>query len=99
MKITFPLIKNFRATTLRRAFFINAVAVAIIAALTIEVRLYVYKNAAKKSLFFYNVSHLNKVIFVITSSFIIAIIVYLLLYLITGYGGGLIAPLKPAPWN
>ena len=57
MKITFPLIKNFRATTLRRAFFINAVAVAIIAALTIEVRLYVYKNAAKKTLFFYNVSH------------------------------------------
>ena len=34
MPISFPLIKNFRATTIRRAFFINAVAVAIIAALT-----------------------------------------------------------------
>ena len=99
MKITFPLIKNFRATTLIRAFFINAVAVAVIAALTIEVRLYVKQNASKKNLYFYNVSHLNKVIFVIISSFIIAIIVYLLLYLITGYGGGLIAPLKPAAWN
>ena len=99
MPISFPLIKNFRATTIRRAFFINAVAVAIIAALTIEVRLYVKQNAAKKNLFFYNFSHVSKVLFVIATSFFIALIVYLLLYGFTGYGGGFIAPTKPAPWK
>lgn len=99
MKITFPLIKNFRATTLRRAFLINAIAVAIIAALTIEVRLYIKQNARKKNLYFYKVPHFQKVMFVIISSFLIAMIVYLMLNGISGYGGGLVAPLKPAPWN
>ena len=99
MPISFPLIKNFRATTIRRAFFINAVAVAIIAALTIEVRLFVNDNSKTEDSFFYNVSHFSKVLVVIITSFSIAIIVYLLLYGTTGYGGGFIAPLKPAPWK
>lgn len=98
MKITFPLIKNFRATTISRAFLINAVAFAIIAALTIEIRLYVKENTEKKKLFFYNYSRVSKILFVIISSFFIALVVYLSLYAFSSYGGGFIAPAKPAPW-
>ena len=98
MPISFPLVKNFRATTISRAFFINAVAFAIIAALTIEVRLFVNDNSKTEGSFFYNVSHFSKVLVVIITSFSIAMIVYLSLYAFSSYGGGFIAPRKPAPW-
>ena len=37
---TLPLIKNFMATTYIKAFILNAVAAAVIAALSIEMRSY-----------------------------------------------------------
>lgn len=94
MKNIFPLIKNYRAVTLSRAFFINAVVLAIISALTIEVRMYV----KSKTFMYSNISDYNKILIVIFTSLSIGLIVYLILYFLTGFGGGLIAPKKPAPF-
>ena len=41
--MTFPLIKTFRATSVFKAFILNALAVAIIATLSTEVR-YLLQN-------------------------------------------------------
>lgn len=94
MKKFFPLIKNYRAVTLSRAFFINAVVLAIISALTIEVRMYV----REKTFIYDNIDEYDRILLVIVTSLTIGITVYFLLHLLTGFGGGLIAPKKPAPF-
>jgi hypothetical protein len=96
MKTTkfFPLIKNFKANTIFKAFIINAFIVCIISGLTIEFRLYL-EAQKKKTDFFFVPSDKQKIIFTVAMGFIVSIICYLLFFVLIGYGGGLIS----IPWN
>jgi hypothetical protein len=99
---TFPLIKNFRATTYSKAFILNAIATAAIAALAIEIRLalddkqnpiYSYFNIliGRRKL-----GDIEKSTIVFFTAFLGAGLVYHLMYMFVGYGGGLIAPSMPS---
>ena len=61
--MTFPLIKTFRATSVFKAFILNALAVAIIATLSTEVR-YLLQNDKTRILMrnFYSRTSLKKVV-------------------------------------
>lgn len=90
----FPLIKNFKADTLTKAFIINALIVSIISGLTIEFRLYL-EDQKKKTDYFFVPTDKQKIIFTFLMGFIVSIICYLLFFLLIGYGGGLIS----IPWK
>ena len=88
----FPLIKNFRATGLRKAFILNALVTAAIVVIAIEIRklfeddhnmVYGYQS-------FYGTKKLSEtqiVTIVFPATFISAILVYAIMYLIFDYGG------------
>ena len=88
-----PLYKNFFADTFIKAFILNAISVAVISALSIEMRSYLdaVGRDAKGS---WNLNDPTKTIIVFTSAFIVAIIVYILLYVIVGFGGGMLTSKK-----
>lgn len=88
-----PLYKNFFADTFIKAFILNAIAVAVISTLSIEMRSYLdaVSRDAKGS---WNLNNSTKTIIVFTSAFIVAIVVYILLYVVVGFGGGMLTAKK-----
>tara|TARA_B100001250_G_C19770954_1_gene777156 strand:- start:701 stop:1006 length:306 start_codon:yes stop_codon:yes gene_type:complete len=84
-----PLIKNFFATTYFKAFVLNAISVAIIAALSIEMRSYLDRIGVKAK-GGWDLSDPTKTAIVFVSGFTIAMMVYLLLYVFVGFGGGML---------
>lgn len=95
-----PLIKGFRATRLSRAFFLDAFVTALITSFAIELRslfndekgkLYGYANSfyGSKTL---NTYQIAGVVFLTT--FLGGMIVYLLMYVLLDYGGGMLASKK-----
>ena len=91
--IKLPLYKNFFADTLIKAFVLNAIAVAVISALSIEIRSYLDTLDRDVQGGWY-LSDFTKTIIVFTSAFLVAIIVYLLLYIVVGFGGGMLTNYK-----
>ncbi len=87
--ITFPLIKNFLATTYFKAFILNAIAAAVIAALSIEMRSYL-DRVGRKAKGGWDLSDAAKTIIVIISGFTVAVIVYAIMHLLVGFGGGML---------
>ena len=85
----FPLIKWFRATTYFKAFILNAIAVAIIAALSIEMRSYLDRQGRKVK-GGWDLSDATKTTIVFVSGFTIAMMVYVIMYIIVGFGGGML---------
>ena len=83
--MTFRPLIDLRATTIKRAFFLNALLLAIIAATSIELRKLIEERVETKDL-----SRTRKVILTIIGSFLMAFITYILIRLIFGYGEGLI---------
>lgn len=93
-----PIVKNFKATSLSKAFFLNALVTAAIVVLAIEIRrmfedekgmIYGYFNnlyGTKK------LSETQIVTIVFPATFIGAIIVYLVMYVIFHYGGNFLIP-------
>ena len=65
-KNIFPLVKHFRATTIKHAFFLNAFASAIIAALSIEMRSYLDFHDLKSD-HKWNLSERQKTLIVFTT--------------------------------
>lgn len=89
----FPLIKNFRATTIPKAFILNAIATALIAVLTIEARLYLDTDELGTFVEKYGgfiLTERRKVVIAFITAFIVATITYSLLHFITGYGDGML---------
>jgi hypothetical protein len=91
-----PIFRHFYATNISKAFILNAIAVAAITTIAIELRRALDNE---KGLFYTfvnplftgsNINENQKTIVLITTSFIGAIIVYHLLYLMFGYGGGML---------
>ncbi len=87
-----PLL-SFRGTTIARAFLLNAILIGITTALTIEVRRTVNENRYTKD--FPDVPH--KVLATAFASILIGLIAYIVLRIIFGAGGGMLAPIKPYP--
>jgi len=91
----FPLTTKFRATTYAKAFILNAIACAAVAALAIEMRIQL--DDEKQPVYSYfssllggGLSEMQKVGIVFSTAFIGAIIVYHLMYMFVGFGGGML---------
>jgi len=96
----FPITKNLRATTLFKAFLLNALAAAFIATIAIEIRIRLSNDKDRLYIL------LNKwlpgkqinedVLFMVTFvvSFITCLVVYNMLYMLFLYGGGMITSNK-----
>jgi hypothetical protein len=96
MKYIFPLVPDFRATTLPRAFLLNAVATAAIAALAIEMRSQL-DNQKSRTYGYFNsmfegesLSERDKIIIVFSTALIGALVVYHMMYALVGFGGGML---------
>lgn len=89
IKHKLPLYKNFLADTIMKAFILNSIAVAIISALSIQIRSYL-DTLGRDVKGGWDLSNLTKTIIVFTSAFLVAIVVYLLLYVVVGFGGGML---------
>lgn len=79
-----PIIQNFRANTITKAFILNALAIAITAALSIELRRILNRKLT-------NTNDVTKTLIVFVFAFVIAIFTYTLLHVIFGYGGGMLS--------
>ena len=77
-----PLIRGFHATNIKKAFLLNAIAAALIASVAVIVK---DRLDAKTTLVY-----TDKFTVVLIITFIYAIIVYNILYLVFGFGGGML---------
>ena len=82
-----PLI-DLRATTIKKAFFLNAVVLASIATFSIELRRYLDLRSETKGL-----TEINKIIITLVGTFFIGIIIYLVTRFLFGFGEGLLGRL------
>ena len=107
-KQIFPLIPNFTATTVLRAFLLNALAIAAISTITVEMRillderkndvysfLHQWLLGDNKSLYF---TEKQKLIVVFITAFIGAILVYHIMLALFGYGRGMLVAYPQAPY-
>ena len=78
------LIKGFKATTLTNAFILNALASALIAVTAVEMREYLNTNKV-----YVTETQKARQVFIIT--FLVAILVFYLLHIIFGFGGGMLS--------
>ena len=94
-----PLIKNFYADSFLNAFVLNALAVGIVAASSVELRQLLNDDKGNTYAFFNSLlqgkalTELQKSIIVFMGSFAIALATYVLLYLFFGFGGGMLTSL------
>ena len=82
----FKPVIDFRATSIWRAFVLNAVVLACIATLSIELRRYLDIKEETKGL-----STTRKVLITMLGTFIIGIIIYVIVRQLFGFGEGLLA--------
>jgi len=80
-----PLI-NMRATTIRKAFILNAIVLAAIATASIELRRYLDRRKETKGL-----SESQKFLITMIGTFLIGLIIYITVRGIFGFGEGLLA--------
>ena len=92
----FPLTTRFRATTFRRAFVLNAVVTAAIAAIAISLRKSIDLNAQAGNNLPPNLGEGPKTMIVLAATSLAALIVYQFMYMLVGYGGG---QLVNGPYN
>lgn len=104
VKTKFPVVKNFYATSIFKAFILNAIAVALIATMAVELR---KELNDVKGRFYLLVNPLfagnelterQKAIVVAIASFLGAILVYHFMYLLFGFGGGMLTSSISVPY-
>ena len=81
----------FRGTTIARAFLLNALLIGITTAFTIEVRRTINESQYTKD--FPDIPH--KVLATAFASTLIGLTAYILLRILFGTGGWMLAPIKP----
>ena len=84
--MSFKPVVNLTATTIAKAFILNAVVLSIIAACSIELRNYLDIRKETKGL-----NRIQKMGITIAGTFIIGIFVYFVARLFLGFGEGLLA--------
>ncbi len=82
----FKPIFDMRATTIRKAFFLNAIVLAAVATVSIELRRYLDIRKETKGL-----SESKKFAITMIGTFIIGVIIYLITRIMFGFGEGLLA--------
>lgn len=93
-----PLTKAFRATTIFKAFIINAFLSALIATIIVEVRYAIDSgkgqlyNSIRNTFNSNNLwnDELSKTRFTFVIGFLVTLFLYNILYIFIGYGGGLL---------
>lgn len=80
-----PLI-DMRATTISKAFFLNAIVLAAIATASIELRRYIDIRKETRGL-----SKTKKFIITMIGTFLIGILIYVIFRIVFGFGEGLLA--------
>ena len=91
------LIQGMYATSFVKAFFLNALALALVSVGAIELRQTLSDDKSNTYLFFNSLlsgkamSEIQKGAIVFISSFILSIFTYLMMYLLFGFGGGLLS--------
>lgn len=91
--MVFKPLLSFRATNIARAFILNAIIIGITTAFTIEIRRILDENQYTK----YFPDRPHKMIATALASIIIGLVVYMLLRLLFGSGGGMLAPPRLYP--
>ena len=103
-----PIIKNFGTTSIIKAFILNALAVSLISTLTVETRKKL-NNVDSKLYKFFSVifqseveqhgklSESKKTIVVSFISLLSAMLIYLIMFTIFGFGGGMLTSRKNIP--
>ena len=102
--LSLPIIKSFYATTVLKAFILNAIAVALIATFAVEIRrelddvkgqFYLFVNP-----FFAGgaMTERQKAVVVALASFLGAILVYHIMYVVFGFGGGMLTDGSKSPF-
>ena len=82
-KKIFPLLKGFKSTSIFRAFILNSLAIAIIAVFTIEIKDTLDKNET-------NLNKNLRIFITFLSSLAIGLTCYGMMWLIFGFGGGML---------
>jgi len=91
-KMIFKPLINLRSTTIFKAFLLNALMLALVAGMSIELRRYMDIRAQTK-----NLSSFRKMIITIIGTIIIGFTLFILARFLLGYGGGLLAPSPTYP--
>ena len=86
----FPLTTGFRATTFRRAFVLNALVTASVAAIAISLRKAVDESASKAGGLPKHLSEGGRTLIVLAATSLAALLVYQLMYMLLGFGGGML---------
>ena len=91
-----PLIKGFKSTDISKAFFLNALGIAFSAVVAIETRMQLEDDKSNFYIVINNmfpgkkVGFILKIIIVMLSAFITALIVNIILHILFGYGASMI---------
>ena len=99
-----PIVKSFYATTIFKAFVLNAIAVALIATFAVEIRRELNDVKGQFYLFvnpFFAGSAMTerqKAVVVALASFLGAILVYHIMYVFVGFGGGMLTDGRSYPF-
>jgi len=95
--VSLPIVKNFYATTIFKAFVLNALAVALISTFAVEIRKALNNAKGRIYLFvnpFFSGHDLNekqKSVVVALASFVGAMLVYIIMFFLFGFGGGMLS--------
>ena len=84
--MTFRPLIDLRSTTIRKAFLLNAIVLAAVATVSVELRRYLDVKKETKGL-----TEVQKMGLTMIGTFVIGILIYILTRLIFGYGEGLLA--------
>jgi hypothetical protein len=85
--ILFPFIQNFHPNSISKAFILNALVSAIIAALTIEARLYLNRKTKDKHIM--GLQDRQKMLIVMILSFLVGLLVFTFMFYFSGFGSGM----------
>jgi len=83
-----PLIDNYRATNISRAFILNSIIIAGISILTVEIDMYIKE-------FYFNNNIIIRILISFSIALFSALLFYWFMFIFVGFGGGMLAPKIP----
>ncbi|MAH20722.1 MAG: hypothetical protein CMB96_04725 [Flavobacteriaceae bacterium] len=102
------LIKHSRATNIFKAFLINAFVAALVATIIVEVRRDLNEDKSGIFQIIHNIASRfdsnpfktapRKMFYTFITGFVVSLIIYNILYVLIGFGGGMIANKKQAKY-
>jgi len=81
--VAVPFYKHFRATTIGKAFLLNAIATTIITLFSIELKFYLKDHK--------DLDHSSKWIIGILGTLLASLVTFFILFIVFNYGGGMLS--------